>query len=217
MAKVKGKKNKLLKVFILDRSGSMDSIGAREVCGTVNASLAELRKEDSVDVSVIIVQFDTGSPFEMLRKCVPLKQCENLTESEYSPRGGTPLYDAIGKTLNFIDNEVVLSKGERVVVTVFTDGYENSSLEFNAGQIKEMLTSKQRNKDWMVTYLGANQDAWTVGASLGFNPNLSATYVATAQGMNIASSVTMNKVGEFASTGKAQSYSDDERKSLTDG
>ena len=44
-----------------------------------------------------------------------------------------------------------------VLVTILTDGEENSSREFTGPQIREMIDSL-RTSDWTFTYIGANHD-----------------------------------------------------------
>ncbi|MFY0611725.1 MAG: hypothetical protein JXQ99_09400 [Hyphomicrobiaceae bacterium] len=52
-------------------------------------------------------------------------------------------------------------------LVVMTDGHENSSQEHNTASIKALIEGCQKD-DWLVTYLGADHDAWDQASSMGF-------------------------------------------------
>ena len=54
------------------------------------------------------------------------------------------------------------------LVTVITDGYENSSREYDAEKIRA-LVKRLDEKDWVFTYIGANQDAILEARKIGIN------------------------------------------------
>ena len=68
------------------------------------------------------------------RDRVPIGSVEPFTEKDYRPGGCTPLYDAMGKTLNELEG--LIHPEDKVVVTVITDGMENSSQEYSGRIIK---------------------------------------------------------------------------------
>ena len=82
------------------------------------------------------------------------------------PRGSTPLFDAVGRTIGVID-KVTLLPDERVSFAILTDGQENASVEVTADAVKKMLIDRQERCNWLVQYLGANQSAWDAGARIG--------------------------------------------------
>jgi hypothetical protein len=53
----------------------------------------------------------------------------------------------------------------KVLFVVVTDGHENASHEYSAERIKAMLKEQQEVYSWEFTYLGAHQDAWTIGSA----------------------------------------------------
>lgn len=52
------------------------------------------------------------------------------------------------------------------LVTIITDGYENSSIEYDSEGINK-LVSRLDEKGWIFTYIGANQDAALAAKEMG--------------------------------------------------
>ena len=163
---------KIYNLIILDESGSMDSIynqaltGANETLNTIRLS----QKEDgSLRQILTFVTFDSGSNRPDVREIISLKpitEVKDLTEADYRPNGCTPLYDAMGISIKKLSEQV--KDGDHVLVTVITDGYENSSRHYSASMVKELVESL-RAKGWVFTYIGANQDSVEVAGGLGIH------------------------------------------------
>ena len=51
-------------------------------------------------------------------------------------------------------------------MTIITDGYENSSVRYDADKIKKLVT-RLDEKGWVFTYIGANQDASQAAGEMG--------------------------------------------------
>ncbi len=161
---------KIYNLVILDESGSMGSIynqalsGANETLNTIRLS----QKEDgSLKQILTFVTFDSGSNRPDVREIISLKpitEVKDLTKDDYRPSGCTPLYDAMGISIKKLSE--VVGKDDNVLVTVITDGYENSSRHYSASMVKEMVDSL-RAKGWVFTYIGANQDSVEVAGGLG--------------------------------------------------
>jgi hypothetical protein len=93
---------------------------------------------------------------------LPLHKVPKLTKENYQPNGGTALLDAFGANL------IQAESGERnVLITIMTDGYENSSTKWTKPQIKVLVELRQRENKWGFVYFGANQDAWSEAQSMG--------------------------------------------------
>ena len=170
-------------VIILDESGSMSSI-YKETLQSMNEVLGGIRKnqEDHPDQqhNVTIVTFEGNGigGVKTRRDRVPIEKVENFTEKDYRPGGCTPLYDAMGQTLNRLEGLVTAE--DKVMATIITDGYENSSEEYSGKTIKS-LVARLREKGWVLAYIGANQDAVEVAKDLNISNALN--YDATPEGM----------------------------------
>lgn len=158
-------------VIILDESGSMSSI-YNETIVSMNEVLSGIRKNQEEHPNqhhfVTFVTFEGNSiaGVKVRRDRVPIEAVEDITTKDYRPGGCTPLYDAMGKTLNQMEG--IVQDDERVLVTVITDGMENSSTEYSGKTVKTMV-ERLREKGWVLGYIGANQDAVEVAKELSID------------------------------------------------
>jgi uncharacterized protein YegL len=153
-------------VVILDRSGSMQSMRVAAISG-FNEFIGKLKAQPG-DVNVKLVQFDD---FYEVVFDLPLAQVPDLTDAMFVPRGMTALLDAQGKTIVALGEELSkMPQADRpasVTVLMITDGLENASKEYKQAQIKAMVTEQREKYSWNFVYVGANQDAIAVAASVG--------------------------------------------------
>ena len=159
-------------LIILDESGSMQSIYHPALTG-VNETLQTIREAQKEhphqEHFVTLATFDT-SHYNRIYHNTPAEQAIDITGEQYRPCGGTPLYDAMGRSINELRSCV--KTGDIVLVTVITDGYENASREYNGKAIKS-LVEEMRKEGWVFTYIGANQDVETVADSMAINNRMS--------------------------------------------
>ncbi|MBU9763545.1 VWA domain-containing protein [Mycobacterium sp. TNTM28] len=160
-------------VFLLDRSGSMQSIKS-DVIGGFDAFLAEQRQADGQCV-VTLAQFD--NEYEVVYQGIPLQEVSSL---ELSPRGSTALLDSMGKLITDTATQIdALPENEKpgtVVVAIMTDGHENASHEWGRPAIKALVEQQTNEHGWEFLYMGADQDAVEVGSQLGVKAEQSVTY-----------------------------------------
>jgi len=176
-------------ICILDRSGSMSSI-MNDSIGGFNTFLKQ-QKELKDEATITISLFD--DKYELLYDNINIKKAEELTNKIWFPRGGTALYDAIGKTINTVRTTHVSlgnEKPAKVLVCIVTDGEENSSHEYKLDDIKKLIKECE-NDMWNFIYLAANQDAFNVGQSFGVSAGNTYTYTANSTGVfNMSSTLT---------------------------
>jgi hypothetical protein len=147
-------------IFILDQSGSMSSMGDEPV-QAVNSFIESQKKtltEDNSTFSLWTFNTKVTKVFDD----VPLQQVTEFTN--FCPSDMTALYDAIGEAINTKKQK---AKHDNVVCVILTDGLENSSQEFSAKNIRDMIKDMEDNHNWKFIYLGANQDAFAVGGNMG--------------------------------------------------
>ena len=107
-----------------------------------------------------------GKPYRKRFELADISTVDTYLLSDYQPGGTTPLYDTMGDTLTEL--EKVATENDIVLVTIITDGYENSSREYDAEKIRA-LVKRLDEKDWVFTYIGANQDAILEARKIGIN------------------------------------------------
>jgi hypothetical protein len=130
-----------------------------------NEYVMGLRRSDELDARVTLTIFDSKS-IDTLQHAEPAKSFMELNRQNYVPRASTPLLDAIGHAVAEID-KVELRSGERVGLVILTDGFENASKEHTKDTIRKLLTDRQDNKGWLVTFLGADIDAFAEASAIG--------------------------------------------------
>lgn len=158
-------------LIILDESGSMQSIYQPALTG-VNETLQTIREAQKEHENqthfVSLIAFDSGH-YNQIYNHIAAEKAIDITQKQYRPGGCTPLYDAMGRSINELRPNVVM--GDVVLVTVITDGYENASREFNGKAIKSLVEA-MKNEGWVFTYIGANQDVEAVAASMSIDNRL---------------------------------------------
>jgi uncharacterized protein YegL len=158
-------KTRIHNLIILDESGSMESIKRAAINGmneTVQSIRDAQKKHDDQEHIVSLVSFNS-SEIKGIYDCVPVAEVEELTDKEYVPDCCTPLYDAMGLSLNHLRAKV--NDEDKVLVTIITDGEENSSSEYNSAAIKALVDSL-KEKGWVFAYIGANQDVLKVAQTI---------------------------------------------------
>ena len=161
-------KTKVYNVIIMDRSGSMWDImtpaiqGYNEVLGGVKADAA--RFAETQEQLITLVLFDSTAIDEVYWNGDPEK-AERLTEKTYVPGACTPLYDAVGRTLTKLEKELRGDTRHSVVVTIITDGLENSSHEYSLEAVRALI-EHLKGEGWSFAYMGTDHDVEGVTVSL---------------------------------------------------
>jgi len=160
-------------VFLLDRSGSMQSIKS-DVIGGFDAFL-ELQRAGEGLCTVTLAQFD--HEYEVVYRGIALGQVPPLA---LWPRGRTALHDSMGKLITDTAAEIsALAEDDRpgtVIVAIMTDGLENASREWRRSDIKALVEQQTNDSGWEFLYMGADQDAVEVGRGLGVKDGQAVTY-----------------------------------------
>jgi hypothetical protein len=141
---------------VLDKSGSMEAVEEAVVEG-YNDYLRELREQGG-ETLFSLTTFDTR--FEHVCIGEPLAKVAELDSRSYRPGGMTALYDAIGHTV-LRTEQTLRGEGreqEKALVVVMTDGLENSSTDYDAHAIAQLVRSYEERPNWTFVYLGAGHD-----------------------------------------------------------
>jgi len=163
--------------FLLDRSGSMNSI-VEDTVGGFDAFIAEQRRfteEAPGECRVTLAQFDDA--YEEVYADRPIADVPSLV---LQPRGTTALLDSVARIVVDAGKRLAaLPEDQRpgtVIVGIMTDGLENASREWSHPQVKQLIETQTRDYQWQFLYLGADQDAVEVGMSIGVSAGHSVTY-----------------------------------------
>jgi hypothetical protein len=154
-------------VFVMDASGSMETMGDEPIQGLNNFYIKQ--KESGAFTSTLVF-FNENVTFH--HKNVTGNDVPHLTNKDYNRGGMTALYDAIGKSIEYQKS----IKTENVIFVILTDGLENASREYSKETISKMTKKMEKEHNWLFMYLGANQDSFAVSAGLGIHNSANYDY-----------------------------------------
>lgn len=166
-------------VCILDRSGSMKPL-VTDTIGGFNTFVDKQRDEEGLArISLALFDDRIESPW----KHIDIQNAPKLTEEVYFARGSTALLDALGRTVEATRARIEAShpdeRPENVIVLVMTDGYENSSREYDLRTVRAMI-EKRQGEGWEFVFIGADVNAIDVARTMGMAAG-SASRVARSQ------------------------------------
>jgi hypothetical protein len=130
--------------FVIDRSASMHDLSA-ELIRCFNAVLAE---QTAPNVSASLNLFN--HLVKTLADDVPISQVARLDHGNYSPEGNTALLDGIGAMIHQIGHGGGVNA--RVLVAIFTDGFENSSSKYSLNEVIGMIADAQA-RGWQFIFI----------------------------------------------------------------
>ena len=181
-------------IFILDASRSMNQM-KNEPIDAINDFIKDQKKLKDKSKFTL---FTFNNKVNRVIDDKFLDEIEPFTEKEYNRCNMTALYDAIGQV---ITEKKGKDKNKDIVVVILTDGEENCSREYNKTSIKNLIVEMERGYGWKFIYLGANQDAYVVGNSIGIGN--SSKYEYTPKGMSGVCKSASNCVRSYKSSKNA--------------
>ena len=164
---------RIINLIILDASGSMESIYNQALSG-VNETIQTIRisqkNHPELGQFLTLASFNSGKDYLNVKYSVaPIDDVKEITKEDYVACGCTALYDAMGEMISELKRK--MTKEDRILVTVITDGYENASVHWSGPQIKSFV-EELRHEGWTFTYIGANQDVEEVAGAMGIRNTL---------------------------------------------
>ena len=142
--------------------------GYNETLGTIRT--AQLKHAETQDHYVSLAVF-CGCGVNMIYDRTPIKDVDKLTMSQYEPCCNTPLFDAIGSSVQKLKAAIKDVEDAAVLVTVITDGYENSSREWSAQTVKKLIEECKQD-GWLFAFIGAEEDILKVATTISITNTL---------------------------------------------
>ena len=170
---------KIFNLIVLDASGSMYSIRNEAVAGVVETiqTIRTSQEENANQEHLLSLVVFNGKYITIVFDRMPITKVPDLNEKDYQPTDNTPLYDAMGYSITNLQRYI--DEDDNVLVTIITDGYENASREWNHQRIYQLVEDLKK-KNWLFTYIGANQDALKVAKDMGIDHSMN--YISDAEG-----------------------------------
>ena len=180
-------KTQIFNLVILDKSGSMSSIadaaisGFNETVGGIRSAQEQFKDSQEHFVSLMVF---CNCEKRLVYDKVPVAEVKELTRNDYRPCCCTPLYDAMGISINALFNDIKDKEDATAVVTVITDGLENASKEYSGKAIKALVERMKNDEGWNFSYIGTNQDVAATASSLSIDNHMA--FADTNEGMHEA-------------------------------
>ena len=163
-------------VFILDESGSMDSLKSDTVGGF--NSMIEKQKKEAGEAVVTTICFNHNDRIVHDRE--DISKISKMTDTQYCPNGSTALYDAVGEAVNHISSIHKYAREEdrpeHTIFIITTDGMENASRKYSQADVKKLIEEK-KELGWEFVFLGANIDAARSACDIGISKESAVDYV----------------------------------------
>ena len=146
---------KVFNMIIVDESGSMSIIEKQALAG-LNETIDTVKKmqklHPDMEQRISLLTFDSSHKTFKYDN-VKAETARLLSARDYNPGGCTPLYDAIGLAISKLNAQT--TEKDSVLVTIITDGEENSSEEYNLKMVKTLI-SKMKKQGWTFTLIGTD-------------------------------------------------------------
>lgn len=169
-------------IFVIDASGSMSHL----VGDTIGGFNGFIESQKALDGKATLTTVLFDSSWRVLHDGVDLQEVKPMTATDYMTGGMTAMLDAIGETINRVQDrhdELGAEKPDNVLFVITTDGEENSSRTFKKSQIEKMIKHQTNGHGWTFMFLGANMDAVKEATSLGISSAHAEGYNYTTQGV----------------------------------
>ncbi|MBR6516954.1 MAG: VWA domain-containing protein [Bacilli bacterium] len=148
------KENFIHVAFVIDSSGSMYP-SMKDVVGGFETTIEEQKKVENGECAVSLFTFDN-----LVKKHYIGKNINDIGSFVYSPSGMTALYDGVGQAIDkigeWLSNMDESERPSKNLIVIMTDGEENSSTEYTASRIKEMIKHQEDVYNWSFVYMGTD-------------------------------------------------------------
>jgi hypothetical protein len=190
--------------ILFDRSGSM---GGREkdVQNWYKVFIDE-QKKVSGECTLSLATFDTQG-YDTVVEWSDIRAVSS--EFNLQPRGGTPLLDSVGRSIEELGLRLAKMPEEqrpsKVIVVIQTDGEENSSRKYTLEKLNALITQQRNVYGWDFMFLGADIDAYSDASKLGVSTFSTASYGNNAKGyyslaVNSSAAISRARVYGVAAT-----------------
>ena len=179
-------KKQIHNLIILDESGSMGMIKDATLNGfnKLSKNIMSLSDKSKNQEHLISLVTFNGNGIKERLFLQPIAELVNLNENNYKPDSTTPMYDAICKSVLRLKRELYEMDNFGVLVTIITDGQENSSQDFSFKETKLLIEDMSKDSRWGFGLIGANIDTVETAKSLSIPVSRTIQFEQNDEGVN---------------------------------
>jgi hypothetical protein len=159
--------------FIVDESESM--IDCEDIIiNAINEQINKLKniESKSIDEGILfgLTTFNDKIKHHYIKTKPSIIQL--LKSDFFELNGSTALLDAVGQTIQLIENEVRINKAglsTKIEIVILTDGYDNVSKIFTLDGLRDLISRLEESGEWTFNFIGAAIDAIEVSTEFLIN------------------------------------------------
>ena len=199
---------KIYNLIILDASGSMSSIETQAINGfneTVQTIRAAQEKHPEQQHTVTLVVFNSAET-KTVYDGVPVAEAKEMTAEDFHPDCCTPLFDAMGFSINTLRKKV--ETNDTVLVTVITDGEDHEG-----GALEAAQAAKKKGMNVFILGVGDTKGSPIPDGQGGYMRDAAGNIVMTALNEDMCQQIAQAGSGKYIhvdNTSDAQEALNDE-------
>lgn len=172
-------------VDIIDCSGSMSGSKLDSAIEGINGGVSNLQMQKGLNVDYMYTLCNFSEPnYINISNTLPIRDVKKIS---FRARSSTALNDAVGKSIETI-LERRSSNQDKVLINIYTDGQENSSVRYNNSSLSELI-ERVKGEGVTVTFIGTERDTANVIKNLSIEQTNTLSYDGTAKGLSKSMSV----------------------------
>ena len=164
---------------------------------TIGGFNTMLKEQQAVEGEAVVTTVLFDDQYELLHDRADIQAIAPISDKDYTVRGSTALFDALGKTIKKIRNAHKhvneAYRPGKVMFVIITDGHENASKEYSAERVKRRIERQREKYGWEFVFFGANMDAVMEADKLGISADFAQNYSADSMGTSAVFS-TMSSI-----------------------
>jgi len=196
--------------FVLDRSGSMQSLAHAAISGFNDFLREQQAAPGQARLTLVLFDDEYLVPVDN----IPVQEVVPLNSDTYLPRASTALLDAIGETIERVGKRLEHTQESdrpgKVIVAILTDGLENASSRFTWQDVAQKIRHQTDQYGWDFLFLGANQDAIATAANLNIGAHNASGFVADAAGVSASNKAFSRKAAALRAKARGASLTAEE-------
>lgn len=180
------KKPTIHNVFMLDASSSMKGSKYESGVEGIKKLIQSIANDTLSNNTLTVIEFTT----EHLVSYIHTWLSKGFTQpiNFIGAMGRTPLYQAIGKTIAQLNNEI--TKGDKVLLNIVTDGEDTEGYDIYKN-LAITLKQVQEENNYTVTFIGTEADVARCKVVLNIDDSNTLSYDNTGEGLKKAFDATV--------------------------